>query len=183
MHSPVVTVGGVSNAAVQGVAHDGATTEIWNVNPQIVVAPRLNSLVKGVERHTWLNQTRAIIRIDVEDFVHSSTEVDNDGSPDSWSGAPISHCNQMIGLASPLCALGSRVKITVSTHRDGIDGNAIFVGPQDDGLDFCCAAGVGEGRCDSLFGFEQVKGVVGVGVCGLVLGNMSKDDGACAFVS
>lgn len=183
MHGPVVTIGGVSNATVYGVAHDGATTKIWNVNPQIVVAPRLNSLVKGVERDTRLNQARAIMRIDVEDLVHSSTEVDNDGSPDSWSSAAISHCNQMIRLASPVCALGSRVQITVSAHRDGIDGNAIFVGPQDDGLDFCCAAGVGEGRCDSLLGFEQVKGVVSVGVCGMVLANMSNDDGTCAFIS
>jgi len=87
----MVTIGGIPDAAVQGVAHYGTTTKVRHVNPHMIISQFSDSLVEGVERNAGFNQACIIIGIDLEDLVHPSAEIDDNRASDSWGGATISH--------------------------------------------------------------------------------------------
>jgi hypothetical protein len=72
------------------VSNDGPAAEIRRVNPQWQLAA-LDLFVQGVEGDAGLDETGAVVGVDVEDLVHAAAEVDDYGAADAWCCAAVAH--------------------------------------------------------------------------------------------
>jgi hypothetical protein len=72
-----ISINSISNTTIQGISKYGTTAQIRTVDPEMLVTPFLDLLVKSIKGHTGLHETSMIDGIDVEDLVHATTEIDD----------------------------------------------------------------------------------------------------------
>lgn len=81
MHHKVIAIRSVADTTLNSVAQNRASTEIRNVNPQLVVEVVLDQVIMKInEGDTWLNQGVRSVNVDHDDLVHVLTQIQADGS-------------------------------------------------------------------------------------------------------
>jgi hypothetical protein len=143
MHHKVIAVRSVSDTTLNSVAQHGATTEIRDVNPQLVVEVVLNQVIMEIsEGDAGLNQCVRSVNVHFEDLVHVFAQIKANGSWHSWSRTAISD---------------------IAPDGERPEWDLELVAQSDYGLDIWHIAGRDNGRRDEILFADNVVHVVNLG--------------------
>lgn len=138
------------DTTIDGVTQDTAAAQVGTIDPQRQFSS-LDFLVQSKVRYAGFDDAGCIVCVDVEDLVHPTTKVDDDGPGDSWSGASVAD---------------------VASHGNRVDWDFVLVRPAGDFLHFLRAGRVHDGAGDQFFLVGNVVCVVRVARC---RGSVSSD--------
>jgi hypothetical protein len=85
----VISIWGIAHSSVECIPQNRAASDVRYISPQVLEAPSLDLFIEGKVGDARFDQACAIVGIDIEDAIHSPTEVDDHSTPDSRRGASI----------------------------------------------------------------------------------------------
>jgi len=66
----MISIRGIPDASIKSIADNGAATEIWWVDPELVVALRLDGVIQCIEGHSRLHKAGEVVGVNIKDLAH-----------------------------------------------------------------------------------------------------------------
>lgn len=115
-----------------------------------MVSSSLDLVVESKVGDAGFNQTGVVLGADIENLVHSPSQVDYYATPHSGRCTAVAHWYHWISIWLPSWYVANDMH-TVSTHRNGEDWNLVFVRPENYLLNFFSAPRIYHCRWNQLF--------------------------------